>query len=157
MFSKLLLYFAQLLHLFVPDGLRLHVLSRVSGVMICVHQLALTLTAAVLIYLVVIGSFLFLLCAVSLLFTEGLTLFSTIPPVSDHTIPCFDSLFEATCLFHSLLISPIQSLCIPLVLLCAVSLLFTEALALFSTIPPVSNRTIPCFDSLFEETCLLHS
>ena len=57
----------------------------------------------------------FLFCAVSLLFIEGLTLFSTISPVSDPTIPCFESLFEATCLFHSLLISPIQYLCIRLV------------------------------------------
>ena len=57
----------------------------------------------------------FVQCAVSLLFTEGLTLFSTNPPVSNCTIPCFDSLFEGTCLLHSLLISPIQSLCIRLV------------------------------------------
>ena len=33
---------------YVPDRLSLHVLSRRSGVMICVHQLALTRTDAVL-------------------------------------------------------------------------------------------------------------
>ena len=57
----------------------------------------------------------FLLCAVFLLFTEGLTLFSTIPPASNRTIPCFDFLFERTCLLHFLIISSIQSLCIRLV------------------------------------------
>ena len=82
--------------------------------MLCVHQLALTLTAAILIYLVVPDSLLFLLCAVFLLFTQGLTLFSTIPPVSDRTIPFFDSLFDEACLFHSLLCSAIQSLRSPL-------------------------------------------